>query len=155
MAESGVGVANDLPQLRVGAEVCNGVGQLDEMIDLEPPVRCEGEDRDHPEHLEREIQVEEFRGVREVHDHAVVAAQPDVVQARSEGRPAFGELPVRDGLVSVVERHAFRVLDEQPVEYVVDGTVLPVPGGAVARCEFGGKRDNAVERWHQGATSSR
>ena len=84
VVESGIGVADHLAELRVGAEVRDGAGQLDEMVDLEPPVRRQREDGDDAEHLEREVQIEEFRCIREVHHHAVVAAQPHVVQARSQ-----------------------------------------------------------------------
>ena len=84
-----------------------------------------------------------------MHDHAVVAAQPQVVQARSEGCPAIGELPVGDGLVSVKERDPFGMLGEQLAEHLVERAVLPVPGSAIARREFGRKRDDAGERWHR------
>jgi hypothetical protein len=55
----------------------------------------------------------------------------------------------------VEERDPFGVLSEEPAEDVVKGAILPVPGGAVARGELGGKRDDAVHRWHGAATSSR
>ncbi len=84
-----------------------------------------------------------------MHDNAVVAAQPQVVQARSEGCPAISELPVGDRLVGVKKRDPFGMLGEQLAEHLVERAVLPVARRAIARRKFGRKRDDAGWRWHR------
>src|SRR5262249_53786420 len=130
----------------VGNHVRNGLGQLDEVLDLAIAVRQQRHDRDRANSLERKVDVDELRDVGELDHHAVERTEAELVEVASQALDAAPQLAICDALGSGNQREPVAKRGEDVLKDPGQRSVFPVTLCSIPRDEVGGKRNDAVER---------
>ena len=122
-----------------------GPRDLGELGDLPPAVPGQGEHRGGPDAQQREVQVGEHRGVRQLDDDPVQRLESAVEQHPGQVLGPLAQLPVGHRARLVHHRHPVRVRGQRGGEPVEQRPVLPVAQLPVARRELGRERRHPVE----------